>query len=124
MRHNPLSDAMIIIKNAELVGKKSCLVFKSDLIKNVLEVMEKNGYIDKYKINKRDITVPLVGKINNCKAISPRHSCSYKEFEKFEKRYLPTKNIGIIIVSTSNGVMSHKESKEKKLGGKLLSFVY
>ncbi len=124
MKHNPLADAMITIKNAEEVGKKTCLVPKSNLINTVLQAMEKAGYIGETRQNKRDITVSLVGKINKSKAITPRHSCSYKDFVKYEKRYLPTRNMGIIIISTSKGVMNHKEAKEAKIGGKLLAYVY
>lgn len=124
MKHNLLADAMITIKNAENVGKNECLVPNSELIKNVLETMKRAGYINGYRMNKRDISVELSGKINRCKVVSPRYSCKYTEFEKFEKRYLPTKQMGIIILTTSSGVVDHKEAKVKKLGGKLLAFVY
>lgn len=115
---------MIILKNAEMVGKNKCIVPRSDLVKSVLAVLEKDGYISKMKISKNDITVSLNGKINNTRAIVPRMSCKYTDFEKFEKRYLPTKDIGSIVISTSKGVMSHREAKESKIGGKLLAFVY
>ena len=124
MNHNPLADAMIVIKNAENVGKKECAVTRSDLIKNVLDIMEKTGYITGIKVGKRDITVSLNGKINVSKAINPRYSCKYTDFEKFEKRYLPAKDIGVIILSTSKGVISHKEAEKNKIGGKLLAYVY
>ena len=115
---------MIVIKNAEIVGKKTCTVPRSELIKNVLEVLEKTGYVEKIQVNKRDIDIWLSGKVNDSRAITPRHSCGYKDIEKFEKRYLPTKDIGIIIISTSTGIVDHKEAKEKKVGGKLLAYVY
>jgi small subunit ribosomal protein S8 len=46
------------------------------------------------------------------------------EYEKWEQQYLPSKDIGILMVTTSQGVMSHKEAKTKGLGGKLLGYVY
>ncbi|MEM0506409.1 MAG: 30S ribosomal protein S8, partial [Thermosphaera sp.] len=52
---------------------------------------------------------------------------SYRELEEFPewlKRYLPAYNIGILIVSTPQGVMSHKEAVEKKTGGVLLGYCY
>jgi len=45
-------------------------------------------------------------------------------YEKFEKRYLPAKDFGMIIVSTNQGIMTHIEAKEKGLGGRLLAYVY
>ena len=45
-------------------------------------------------------------------------------FEKFERRYLPAKGFGILIVSTSIGMMTNEEAKIKMIGGKLLAYVY
>jgi|GEM_PF-2562576 small subunit ribosomal protein S8 len=38
--------------------------------------------------------------------------------------FLPSKDIGILVVTTNQGVMSHKEASAKGLGGKLLGYVY
>jgi small subunit ribosomal protein S8 len=46
------------------------------------------------------------------------------EFELWEKKFLPSREVGILVVSTSRGVLSHREAKEKGIGGKLLAFVY
>ncbi len=47
-----------------------------------------------------------------------------EEFEKFEKRFLPAKDFGFLILSTSKGIMTHLAAKEKSIGGKLLAYVY
>ena len=47
-----------------------------------------------------------------------------EEFEKFEKRFLPAQDFGILILTTNQGVMTHKEAKERKIGGRLLAYVY
>ncbi|HNR45412.1 MAG TPA: 30S ribosomal protein S8, partial [Methanofastidiosum sp.] len=36
----------------------------------------------------------------------------------------PAKEFGILIMSTPNGVMSHKKAKEQNIGGILLAYVY
>jgi small subunit ribosomal protein S8 len=119
-----ISDALSIIKNAENVGKAECLVPNTKLVKAILQVLQKTGYIGQFKDGIRTIRVELVGKINALHAIRPRFSVGRDEFEKFEKRYLPSRDIGIIIVSTSQGVMTHKEIVEKGIGGRLLAYVY
>ncbi|RLG18725.1 30S ribosomal protein S8, partial [Nanoarchaeota archaeon] len=68
--------------------------------------------------------VKLRGRINDCKVIKPRYSCKLDEFEKFEKRFLLSRDLGIIIVSTSKGLMTHREAKEKRIGGVLIAYVY
>jgi len=124
MRHDVISDAMSAMKNAEKVGKYECIVLGSKLLKSMLVVLEKVGYIGQIKEGGRTIRVELIGKINELRVIRPRFAVARDEFEKFEKRYLPSRSIGVIIVSTSQGVMSHREAIEKGIGGRLLAYVY
>ena len=70
------------------------------------------------------LKVNLINKVNKCGAIKPRHSIKQDDFEKFEKRHLPAKDFGILIISTPKGIMTHNEAKEKKIGGKLLAYCY
>jgi len=129
MLHDTLSTALSNIMNAEKVGKDFCIVrYSSKIIKSVLEIMNEDGYVGSFE-EVRDakgvfLKINLLGKVNRCKGIKPRFSVKRDGFEKFEKRFLPAKDFGIIIVSTPKGIMTHVKAKEKKLGGKLLAFVY
>lgn len=40
------------------------------------------------------------------------------------RTYLPSKEIGVVLVSTSKGVMTHKEAARQRLGGVALGYVY
>jgi len=126
---DPVADALINLKNHEMASKKEC-TFKpaSKLITEILKILMKKGFIDKYELidDGRDgmFKVDLRGKINECKAIKPRYAVKKNEFEKYEKRFLPSKDIGILIVSTSKGVMTHSDAKKKEVGGRLIAFVY
>jgi small subunit ribosomal protein S8 len=127
--NDTLSNALTAIKNAENAAKKECFVRPaSKLLGKILELMKKNGYIASFELieDGRDNTykISLKGVINECKTIKPRYSTKKDEFEKFEKRFLPAKDIGIIIVTTSKGILTHREAKEKGLGGKLLAYIY
>lgn len=124
-----LANVMSRIKNAETVGKTEVVLNPiSNLIKEVVELMKKNGYIGDYEYiddnRGGQIKIQLLGKINKCAVITPRFPCKFHEFEKFEKRYLLAKDFGIIILSTPKGVMTHHEAKSKKIGGILLAYVY
>jgi len=68
------------------------------------------------------LVVKLTGNINKCGVIKPRYAVKKDQYEKFEKRYLPAKNMGIIIVSTVNGIVEHNKAQDKKVGGKLLAY--
>ena len=127
--NNTLANAMIAIKNASMIGKDECVIKPSSkLIKNVLTVLQKNKYIGDFEEiddgKSGILRVKLIGTINNCRAISPRTAIKNDEIEQAEKRYLPSRHTGILILSTPQGVMTHKEAKEKKIGGRLLSYAY
>ncbi len=127
--NDPLASTLSSILNAEKVGKKICVVKPaSNVIKTVLQILKDNSYIGDFEVvkdNKGDLLkINLIGRINKTGVIKPRFSLEKDEFEKFEKRFLPAKDFGLIIISTSKGIMTHYTAKEKNLGGVLLSYCY
>ena len=127
--NDTLSTALSNILNAEKVGKQSCLVKPiSKTIKIVLEIMKNNSYLGniEYTENIKGgiAKIHLLGNINKCGSVKPRYNIKKADYEKFEKRYLPAKDFGFLVVSTSKGVMTHNDAKEKKLGGRLLAYFY
>ena len=129
MLNDTLANALSKMLNAELRGKKECLVTPvSKVITKILEVMESKNYIGKPEVIKNPagdvLKINLLGNINKCGAIKPRHPVKLEDFEKFEKRYLPAKSFGEIFISTSKGIMTLNEAREKQVGGKLLAYVY
>jgi len=128
MRHDTLADMFAIIKNAEAIGKRSCMVPSSKIIKEILKIMQKNKYIGSFEFiddgKSGKFRVELVGRINNCGVIRPRFELRKDEFIKWEKRFLPSVNIGLLFLTTSKGIMDHRQAKKEKVGGALLGFVY
>jgi small subunit ribosomal protein S8 len=124
-----LSNALIAIKNAEMVGKKQVVIWPvNKLIYHVLRVLQRYGYVGEveYVDDGRGgkYIVQLLGKINDIGPIRPRFPVKYREIVQWEQKFLPARQIGILILSTSQGVMSHIEAKERKIGGVLLAYVY
>ncbi len=116
------------IKIYERIGKYECIVKDSKLMRAIADVLKRFNYIKDYKvvkIGKFDyISIELAKKINDIKAIKPRFAVNIDDYQRYESRFIPSKDFGILIVSTPNGVMSNKEAKEKHLGGRLLAYVY
>jgi small subunit ribosomal protein S8 len=128
MLNDNLANVLSHVLNCEKTGKTECKVKSSLLIKKVLQIMQENTYIGGFSetVTTRGsvLNLSLIGAINKCGVIKPRHAVGYREFVKFEKRYLPAKEFGILIVSTPKGIMIHSQAREKKIGGKLLAFCY
>jgi len=129
MQFDPLNDALTKIFNAEQAGRYNVdLAPASKLLGSVLEIMQTSGYVG--EIEKNDdgrggkYIVQLRGAINQCGVVKPRHSVRRQEFDKWEGRYLPAQDFGLLILTTNSGVMHHKEAKENRIGGKLLAYVY
>lgn len=128
MKHDIISDVFATLKNAEFVGKTVCTVPASNLIKNILKVIQENKYIGDFEFiddgKGGKFNINLLGRINNCNSIRPRYAVKKDDFIKFEKRFLPANNIGILIISTSKGVIDQKKAAKENVGGRLLGFVY
>ena len=123
-----LSNTLVTIRNATLSNKNKCVGPASRLIGESLRLMREKGYVSDFELieDKRGgkFNVDLTGRINSCGAIPPRFSVKMRDMEKYEARYLPAKDFGIIIVSTPSGVMTHKQAKEALTGGKLIAYIY
>ncbi|HIH04668.1 TPA: 30S ribosomal protein S8 [Candidatus Woesearchaeota archaeon] len=125
--NDTLSNALSTILKAEMLGRTTCTVQDSKLIRHVLSLMRDVGYVAGFQEaeNQRSrLVVKLSGSINKCGVIKPRYSVQLPEFEKFEKRYLPAKNMGIIVISTPQGITTHRMAKERKSGGRLIAYCY
>jgi small subunit ribosomal protein S8 len=126
---NILANLFASLQNSELRNKKECMVIPaSNLASEVLKVLQKRKYIGEFELIDDGIggklRVQLMGKINKCGVISPRFPVRSLKLVDWEHRYLPAVGVGTLIVSTSRGVMSHTEAQEKKLGGRLIGYVY
>lgn len=129
MQNDILATSLSKIENYEKIGRKECLVMPAgSTVKKVLEILNHNGYLGQAELiteaRGSAVKVHLLGRINKCGVIKPRFAIGKLGFEKFEKRYLPAKNMGIIIVSTPKGLMTHEDAKSQGHGGRLIAYCY
>ncbi len=129
---DPLANALTTIYNNEMRGNKEAIIMPaSKLIANVLRVMQREGYVGEFEYiddgRWGKIRVKLLGRINKCGAIKPRVPVKYKDLlvlPEHLRRFLPSKDVGILIISTPQGLMTHKEAIEKRVGGIAIAYVY
>ncbi len=124
-----LSNVFNVVDIARKVGHTSCVISPSSkLIVGLLKIMKESGYVDNYELinDARGgfIKVDINESINKCKAIRPRFPIKASEITKFEKRFLPALNFGVIIMSTNKGLMTNDEAKKMNIGGVPLAYVY
>ena len=127
--NDPLASALSSIDNAQRVGHLTQEVAPaSNEIGSVLEVFYDRGYIDGFQYvddgKAGTFEVELKGAINACGPVKPRYAAGADEFEKWEKRFLPARDYGTLVVTTSHGIMSHYEAREAGVGGQVIAYVY
>ncbi len=87
-------------------------------------MMKEKGHID-YDYNKEEKTlVVTIVKLNMCRAVKPRYSTDVSNIDKYLRRFLPSRNFGSLIISTSKGLMTHQDAVANKIGGSLIAYFY
>jgi len=127
--NNILANLFTTLFNTEDRRKDSCIVVPtSKLSIDVLNTLKKEGYIGEFEHvdDKRGgkFKIQLLAKITKGGAITPRFKVKKNEFNAWEQQYLPAYNRGMLLVTTNQGVMSHKEAVNKNIGGFLIGYVY
>ncbi len=123
-----LADALNKIKLYEGLGKYECTVRSTKLIKSVLEVMKAHKYVKDYEEfddgKFKSVKVTMAKRINYLGVIRPRYAVGIDDYQRYEARYIPSKDFGILIVSTPQGIMTNREARERKTGGRLMAYIY
>jgi small subunit ribosomal protein S8 len=127
--NNPLANVLSSINNGEKVAHKTVeLKNNSKVIRTVLDILKSQEYVADYNIVEDGrggrLQVLLAGTINKIGVVTPNFSVKYTDYQKWEKRYLPAKDFGILVVSTSQGMMTHKKAQDLGIGGRLIAYCY
>ena len=126
--NDPIADALSKINNGVKALFKKVELKRSKLLLNILEVLKENGYVGSYEIEEDGkvglVKVQLLGTINKCSVIKPRYSVKVEELEKYERRFLPAKGFGVLILSTSKGLLTQTQAREQNIGGQLIAYCY
>ncbi|GAX72577.1 hypothetical protein CEUSTIGMA_g33.t1 [Chlamydomonas eustigma] len=129
VRISVLADALKTMYNAERKGKRQVLIRPaSKVVIKFLQLMQKHGYIGEFEYvddhRAGKIVVELNGRLNKCGVISPRYDIVHSQIEDWIGRLLPSRQFGMIVLTTSAGIMDHEEARRKRVGGKVLGFFY
>ncbi len=126
--NDPIADSMSKINNAVLALQSEIVLVKSKLLISLLDKLKENYYIGDYELiedrKQGKVRIQLLGNINKCSVIKPRYPVKVEEFENYERRFLPAKDFGILLISTNQGVLTQQEAKDKNVGGVLVAYCY
>ena len=127
---DPIADLLTRIRNAAMVGKNEVRVPSSKLKKVVAEQLKKNNYLADVKVEAgkpRDTLVITIAKDGDNPTISEITRMSKpgrRMYVKADEIPKVKSGRGLVLVSTSKGVVTGQEAVKQRLGGELLLSVY
>lgn len=129
-RTDLIADCFTIIRNAIITKKDSVDLPASNTIKAIMEILKREGYVDNFKLiedkKQGQIRVYLkyvAGKsaIRNIRRVSRP---GLRLYVKHQKVPVVLRGRGLAIVSTSGGIMTDKDARQKGLGGEVIGYIW
>nr|AYD72458.1 30S ribosomal protein S8 [Batophora oerstedii] len=129
MVNDTISDMITRIKNAILVKNIFVTIPYTNLNYNILKLLHQEGFIESvHRLSNTFLSAKLKYKgrkqiscITNLKRISKPGLRVYANSKQIPKLL---GGMGLIILSTSSGIMTDREARSKKIGGELLCSIW
>lgn len=132
MALDTIADTLTRVRNAQLAGHRSVKVPSSKMAKSILAVLKSEGFIDGFDVVK-DESKPFeecniflkyyesgLPVISFARRVSKSGRRQYMGVEKLPR---VSSGLGMSIVSTSQGVISDREARKRKIGGEVLAIL-
>ena len=128
---DPIGDMITRIRNAQMRSLSSVKIPGSKFRASILDVLKKEGYISDYKFltdvkDKNSLTVSLKYHNGNpvIKEIKRVSKPGRRIYAKADSIPIIQNGLGVAIVSTSKGIMSDDDAKNKNIGGEIICRVF
>ena len=129
---DPIADYLTRVRNAIRAGHRVVEIPASNIKKEITKILFDQGYILNYKFEEGEnpqgtIKIALKYDGDNVSAIKNLHRVyrpGLRQYAGYKDMPRVLNGLGIAIVSTSQGVMTNKEAKSRKIGGEVLCYVY
>ena len=127
---DPIADMLTRIRNANAQRHETVDVPASKMKKSIAEILLDEGYIKSFEEiedNSQGIIRITLKYVNKQKVISGLKRISKSGLRVYAKHdELPKvlNGLGIAIISTSEGIMTDRDARNKKLGGEVLAYIW
>jgi len=129
MMTDPIADMLTRIRNANAMHKETVVIPTSQVKSAILEVFKNEGFIAGYSVSsdiKSETTITLKYNNNNrvIKGLKRISKPSLHVYAKADELPKVLNGLGVAIISTSEGIMSDKDARKKKIGGEVLAYIW
>lgn len=128
MINDSISDFFTRIRNASLVRRKKVYVPYNRTNKSLVNILLRQGFIEDFRITASQLILVLKYKnnepiISNLKRISRPGCRLYVNAKNLPQSLQIFGRLGVVILSTSKGILSDREASHYKIGGEVIGFV-
>ena len=131
MVNDTVADMLTRIRNANAMKYKTVEIPGTKLTRGIADILTKEGFIAGYETNKLAVGEMLVLNLKYSKSkervitgLKRISKPGLRVYAKADEMPRVLNGIGIAIVSTSEGLMTDKEARAKKIGGEVLAYIW
>lgn len=136
MTNDPISDMLTRIRNASAVRKSEVVMPYSKMKHQIALILHNQGYVGKvtklepeegkksFAMLRIGLKYGLDGKTSVIKELKRVSKPGLRIYKKTDELPVVLNNLGIAIISTSQGLMTNVDAKKKGVGGEVICEVY
>jgi small subunit ribosomal protein S8 len=127
---DPIADMLTRIRNAIAVRKSEVVMPHSKLKQSVAEILKKSGFVNDVVVVEasigKSLKIVINGEFENAKIteVARMSKPGRRYYVGADKIPVVKRGRGIVVVSTSRGLMTGTEAKRQGIGGELICKVY
>ena len=127
---DPISDMLTRIRNAQMIGHSEVIIPFSRFKLALAEVLKQENYIDEVKTKKGakfdnlEITLKCSGGISVIEGLERVSKPGQRIYSEGKKAPWVKQGHGIAVISTSQGLMTDREARKKKIGGEVVCRIW
>lgn len=123
-----IADLLTRIRNAQKARKESTSIPYSRMKHEICNTLKEKGFIKNVTIEKGESFDNLVVEIDHDRehpvTLTRTSKPGQRIYRKAKELKTVKSGLGIEIMSTSQGIMTNEEAKEKKIGGEVICTIY
>lgn len=135
MSKDTISDLITLIRNADMAKKETVQIPSTNITESIVKILLREGFIEnvrKHQKNNKNFLILTLGLyrktqkgIYRTRTILKRISRpSFRIYSKYQRIPRILGGIGIVILSTSRGIITDREARLQKIGGEILCYIW
>nr|YP_009746265.1 ribosomal protein S8 [Pontederia crassipes]YP_010374772.1 ribosomal protein S8 [Heteranthera callifolia]QIH96474.1 ribosomal protein S8 [Pontederia crassipes]QXU58207.1 ribosomal protein S8 [Heteranthera callifolia]UNB15618.1 ribosomal protein S8 [Pontederia crassipes]WOK41410.1 ribosomal protein S8 [Pontederia crassipes]WOK41494.1 ribosomal protein S8 [Pontederia crassipes] len=132
MGKDTIADIITSIRNADMDKKGTVRIPSTNITENIVKILLREGFIENVRKHQENNKYFLVSTLRHRKTSKGTYRTVLKRISRpglriySNYRGIPKilGGIGIVILSTSRGIMTDREARQEKIGGEILLYIW